>query len=79
VIVTLKAVDEFNVSVAVTVSRYVAAVVEFVAARVGSRTIKARFVCEVSRVIPEIVGAIVKVLFPVPEEAMNGDDLVSSP
>ncbi len=29
--------------------------------------------------IPEIVGAIVKVLFPVPDEAINADDLVVKP
>ena len=79
VITTLKAIDEFSESVAVTDSLYVAAVVVFVAASEGSRTIPAAFAVAVSKVIPEIVGARVKVLFPVPEEAVKGADLVVSP
>ena len=34
---------------------------------------------DVSKVMPEIVGVSVNVLFPVPEEAVNGEDLVASP
>ena len=79
VITTLKAVEEFSESVAVTDSLYVAAVVVLVAAREGSRTITAEFAVEVSKVMPEIVGARVKVLLPVPAEAVNGDDLVARP
>jgi hypothetical protein len=79
VIATLKAVDVFNESIAVTDSLYVAAVVEFVADREGSKTITATFAVDVSKVIPEIVGANVNVLFPVPEEAVNGEDLVARP
>jgi hypothetical protein len=37
------------------------------------------FSVDVSKVIPEIVGVRVKVLFPVPEEAVNGDDRVARP
>jgi hypothetical protein len=79
VIATLNAVEELSESVAVTDSLYIAAVVAFVAASDGSRTITAEFAVDVSRVIPEIVGARVNVLFPVPEAAVNGEDLVASP
>jgi hypothetical protein len=47
--------------------------------RVGARTTYALLVSEVSRVIPEVVGAIEKVLLPVPEEATNADERVVSP
>ncbi len=79
VITTLNAVDELSESVAVTDSTYVAAVVVFVAASDGSRTITAELAVDVSSVMPEIVGARVNVLFPVPDEAVNGADLVASP
>ena len=52
---------------------------EFVAASDGSKTITAELTVDVSTVIPEIVGVRVNVLFPVPEEALNGDDRVVSP
>jgi hypothetical protein len=79
VIATLKDVEVLSESVAVTDSLYVAAVVEFVAAREGSKTMTAVLSVDVSKVIPEIVGVRVNVLFPVPEEAVNGDDRVARP
>ena len=79
VMATLNAVEVLSESVAVTDSLYVAAVVEFVAASEGSRTMTAALAVDVSRVMPEIVGVRVNVLFPVPEEAVNGEDLVVSP
>ena len=79
VIATLKDVEVFSESVAVTDSLYVAAVVEFVAAREGSKTMTAVLSVDESKVMPEIVGVRVNVLFPVPEEAVNGEDLVASP
>jgi hypothetical protein len=75
----LNAVDEFKESVAVTDSLYVAATVALVAASEGSKTMTAVLSVDVSKVIPEIVGVRVKVLFPVPEEAVNGDDRVARP
>lgn len=52
---------------------------EFVAARVGSRTRTPVLAVVVSNEIPEIVGESVKVLFPVPAEAVNEDERRDKP
>ena len=53
--------------------------VAFVAAKVGSRTMYALLVSEVSKVIPDCGGERVKVLLPVPDEAINADERVVRP